>query len=73
MIARQHDIVAIGLRPRDAARALGISPRKLWSLTVPRGPIKCVRLGSRGSAILYRPADLDAWLLTMQGGRGDDV
>ena len=33
------------LRDREAAELLGISPRKLWELTSPRGPIKCVRIG----------------------------
>lgn len=41
---------------REAASMLGgISQRNLWSLTTPRGPIPCVRLGRR---VLYRPADL---------------
>lgn len=52
-------ITPMALRPRDAARALGISARTLWALTAPRGPIPAVRLGR---AVLYRPADLDAWL-----------
>ncbi len=50
---------AIGLRPRDAARALGIGERLLWSLTAPRGPIPVARVGS---ARVYRVADLDRWL-----------
>ena len=41
---------------REAAAVLGgISERNLWSLTAPRGPIPCVRIGRR---VLYRPADL---------------
>ena len=41
---------------REAASMLGgISLRNLWSLTAPRGPIPCVKLGKR---VLYRPADL---------------
>lgn len=53
----------LALRPREAAQALGISARTLWSLTAPRGPIPCVRLGDgQRSAVLYRVADLDAWL-----------
>ena len=57
------DVVpALALRPREAARALGISTRLLWSLSSPRGPIPCKRIGGRGSCVLYRPADLDAWL-----------
>lgn len=33
------------LTPREAADTLSICEKSLWSLTVPRGPIKCVRLG----------------------------
>jgi predicted DNA-binding transcriptional regulator AlpA len=61
------------LRPRDAAKALGISPRTLWALTAPRGPIPCVRIGTgKRKSVLY-PADaLRAWLAqqtqTQQGG-----
>lgn len=33
------------LTPDEAARQLSICPKSLWSLTVPRGPIRCVRLG----------------------------
>lgn len=33
------------LTPREAAETLSVCEKSLWSLTVPRGPIKCVRLG----------------------------
>ncbi|HMN95133.1 MAG TPA: helix-turn-helix domain-containing protein [Phycisphaerales bacterium] len=49
----------LALRPREAARALGVSERKLWGMTAPRGPIRCAKLGA---CIVYRVADLDAWL-----------
>jgi len=40
--------------PREAAWLLGgISTRHLWSLTAPRGPIPCIRLGRR---VFYDPA-----------------
>lgn len=61
----------LALRPAEAAKALGISPRLLWGLTAPRGPIPCTRIGGRGGCVLYRLADLDAWLrehATRQGG-----
>ncbi len=35
------------LTPREAAKALTISEKTLWSLSVPRGPIPVVRLGAR--------------------------
>ena len=65
----------LALRPRNAARVLGISPRLLWSLSAPRGPIPCTRIGGRGGAVLYRLADLDAWLqsaATRTAKGGDD-
>jgi len=62
----------LALRPREAAKALGISERLLWSLTAPRGPIPVVRVGA---ARLYRLADLDGWLARAsrpgaEGGEG---
>jgi len=44
------------LTPREAAYRLGISPRHLWTLTAPRGPIPSVKLGRR---VFYRPKDLE--------------
>jgi hypothetical protein len=35
------------LRKTEAATLLSISPRTLWGITVPRGPIPCVRIGNR--------------------------
>lgn len=53
----------LALRPREAAKALGISARTLWGLTAPRGPIPCVRVGSgKRQSVLYPVAMLDAWL-----------
>jgi excisionase family DNA binding protein len=53
---------ALALRPRDAAKALGISPRLLWQLTHD-GHIPCVRVGSgKRRTVLYPTADLQAWL-----------
>jgi len=54
----------LALRPREAARVLGICPRTLWALTTPRGPIPCVKRGhgTRGGLVLYRVADLEEWL-----------
>ena len=50
---------ALALRPREAAKALGISERMLWSLTAPRGTIPAVRIGT---CVLYPVAGLQAWL-----------
>ena len=52
----------LALRPRDAAKALGISPRHLWQLTKD-GHVPCVRIGTgTRQTVLYPVADLQAWL-----------
>jgi excisionase family DNA binding protein len=52
----------LALRPRDAARLLGISPRTLWGWTRD-GIIPCVRVGTgKRKTVLYSVADLQAWL-----------
>jgi len=50
---------SLALRPREAAKALGISERMLWSLTAPRGTIPAVRIGT---CVLYPVTGLQAWL-----------
>ena len=53
----------LALRPRYAAKALGISPRTLWGLTAPPGPIPCLRIGhGKRQTVLYPVADLEVWL-----------
>jgi hypothetical protein len=44
---------------RVAAAALGISLRKLWDLTAPRGPIACVKVGG---SVRYTLRDLEAYV-----------
>jgi excisionase family DNA binding protein len=52
----------LALRPREAAKALGISPRLLWQLTKD-GHIPCVRVGGgKRQTVLYPLADLQEWL-----------
>lgn len=46
------------LRPREAARALGLSERTLWTLTQ-RGEIPHARIGK---CVIYPTAALLAWL-----------
>lgn len=56
-------VESLALRPRDAAKALGISARTLWGLTAPRGPIPCLRIGhGKRRSVLYPVADLQSWL-----------
>lgn len=53
----------LALRPREAAKALGISLRTLWGLSAPRGPIPCIRVGNgKRKTVLYPVSDLRAWL-----------
>lgn len=52
----------LALRPREAAKALSISPRLLWQLTKD-GAIPCVRLGTgKRQSVLYPVPVLQSWL-----------
>ena len=52
-------IPPLALRPREAAKALGIGERLLWEMTK-NGEIPCVRLGNR--LVLYPVDVLRDWL-----------
>jgi len=55
-----QNIPRLGLRPAEAARALGISPRKLWAITADQtSDIPHVRIGK---AIIYPAHQLQVWL-----------
>ena len=64
----------LALRPREAAKALGISPRTLWQLTKD-GKVPCVRLGTgKRDAVLYPVITLTTWLNEQaQATKGDVV
>lgn len=68
-----EDKQTLALRPREAAKALGISPRLLWQLTHD-GHIPCVRVGSgKRQTVLYPTAELEAWLSRQsEAGKGGD-
>jgi excisionase family DNA binding protein len=52
----------LALRPREAAKALGISERLLFELTR-AGKIPCIRPnGGKRAAVLYPVAELQDWL-----------
>ena len=53
------------LKPREAAKVLSISERKLWSLTQPRGPIPAVR---HNRWVAYHLVDLESWIESAKGG-----
>ena len=52
------------LTPREAARALAISPRKLWGMTSD-GKIPHVKLGK---CVRYSVVDLQAWIAEQTKG-----
>ena len=53
---------SLALRPREAAKALAISPRLLWQLTKDK-TIPCVRVGTgKRKTVLYPVSVLRAWL-----------
>lgn len=54
------------LTSREAARALSISQRTLWSLTAPRGPIPAVHLSR---SVRYSEATLRRWIADQEVGR----
>lgn len=47
------------LSVREAAKMLAISERTLWSITAPRGPLPCVRIGR---SVRYDLRDLRAFI-----------
>jgi hypothetical protein len=62
----------LALRPREAAKALGISPRLLWQLTRD-GYVPCVRVGSgTRKTVLYPVADLQTWLTRKAQAKGGE-
>lgn len=52
-------IEPILLTAREAAQALAVCEKTLWTLTQPRGDIPAVRIGK---AVRYRMEDLQAWI-----------
>lgn len=50
----------LALRPKEAAKALGIGARKLWEITADRDSgIPHIRFGT---AVVYPVAELERWL-----------
>lgn len=69
MASDPTSILPLLLTPNEAARALSISPRALWSLTAPRGPIPAVYLGR---SVRYSPESLQRWIASKQNGHQGD-
>lgn len=53
------------LAAREAAAALSVCEKTLWSITQPRGDLPCVRIGRR---VLYSVDDLRTWIAKKKGG-----
>lgn len=72
-MANSSDQPPLALRPRDAARRLGISPRTLWEWTR-LGIIPCVRIGTgKRKTVLYSETDLQTWLTQQaEASKGGD-
>jgi excisionase family DNA binding protein len=66
----QPNVPRLALRPEEAAECLGVSPRTLWELTKPRGPIPFKRIGKR--SIRYSVRDLESYLESLECD-GDDL
>lgn len=62
------DSLRLALRPREAAKALGIGERLLWSLT-DAGQIPHLRLGR---AVVYPVDTLRQWLTEQATGKPGD-
>lgn len=76
-MATEPNELPLAMRPREAAKALGISPRLLWQLTHD-GEIPCARIGTgTRRTVLYPIADLMAWLdkqvKSSEGGTDDNA
>ncbi len=55
--------------PREAARLLSVSVRKLWSLTFEQEPaLPHLKLGR---LVRYSTGDLQAWIASQRKGGGD--
>ena len=77
MTMAMQPVESLALRPREAAKALGISPRLLWQLTHD-GVIPSVRVGNgKRQTVLYPTATLQAWLIrnaeSAKGGSDDNA
>jgi hypothetical protein len=51
------------LSTKEAAKYLGVSPRTLWGISAPRGPLPVVKIGTR---CLYDPVDLAKYIDTQK-------
>jgi len=58
------------LAAREAAEALSVCEKTLWSMTAPRGDLPAVRIGRR---VLYDPRDLRDLIQRRKGAQNDGL
>ena len=58
------------LTPREASQVLSVCEKTLWSLTVPRGTLKCCRLGR---SVRYSPDSLREFIQNQQAESSREV
>jgi excisionase family DNA binding protein len=63
--SRTNEVSVLLLTSREAAAALAISEKKLWSITAPRGELPAVRIGR---SVRYSLTALQAWIEDQQIG-----
>jgi excisionase family DNA binding protein len=51
------------LTPREAADALSVCEKTLWSMTAPRGDLRPTKIGR---AVRYSVAELERWIAEQQ-------
>jgi predicted DNA-binding transcriptional regulator AlpA len=64
-MTRTAEAPTLLLTARAAAAQLSICQKTLYSVTVPRGTLPCVRIGRR---VLYDQRDVLAWIDRQKGG-----
>ena len=57
------------LSVKETAQALGISDRTLWTITAPRGPLACCKIGSR---VMYSPKAIERFIEQQEGTTSDE-
>ena len=57
------------LSVKETAKALGISDRTLWTITQPRGPLACCKIGSR---VMYSPRAIERFIEEQEGAANNE-
>lgn len=49
------------IKVKEAAKQLNISPRAMYDLAAPEGPIPCHRVGRTGRTVRFEQSDIDSY------------